>query len=72
MKITHWVASYDAPRWAVVDSWMQMILPEGATKTFVRSTQPHNKDLAEWNKVVTDFLERSDDWLFITAQDVIL
>ena len=71
MKITHWVASYDAPRWPVVDSWMNVQTPDNARLNFVRSTQPHNKDLAEWNKVIVDFLARGDDWLFITAQDVI-
>jgi hypothetical protein len=48
---------------------MNTELPEGVTRTFVR-TGPGNFEL-EWNRAVREFLERGDDWLFSTHSDVV-
>jgi len=47
-----------------------MELPRGATKTFKRTFSGDRQDLPHWNRLVEQFLESGDDWLFSTHQDV--
>lgn len=68
MNITHWVPAAESPRWPCVISWLDLQLPEGATKTFVRSNANHIK--YSWNKVIVDFLKSDSEWLFSTHNDV--
>jgi len=71
MNITHWVPADSEPHWPCVSSWMNLELPKGTKRTFVRSNSGNAKELYEWNEVVEQFLERGDEWLFSTHNDVV-
>jgi hypothetical protein len=50
-------------------SWLNMQLPDGASRTIVRSGANHIR--YSWNKVVKDFLATDSDYLFSTHNDVV-
>ena len=71
MRLTHWVPGDWPPMyWSAVESWINLELPKDCTRTFKRSRSGDRKDMPHWNKVVEEFLESGDDWLFSTHQDV--
>ena len=67
--VTHWVPAHESPRWPPTLSWLNLQLPEGYTKSFVRSV-PNNIKYT-WNEVCTNFLNSSSDWLWSTHSDVV-
>jgi len=70
MHITHWVpTASNVVRWPCVISWINMTLPIGATKTFVKGNI--NNPRISWNRAVKDFLSTKSDWLFSTHDDVV-
>lgn len=50
---------------------MNLQLPEGATRQFVRGWPVSGKELKTWNDVCTDFLTSDSEWLFSTHNDVV-
>ena len=70
MKITHWVPTGSAfVSWPCVLSWMNLVLPDGATRSFYKGAVS-SPDVS-WNKAVSDFLDTDNDWLFSTHDDVV-
>ncbi len=69
MHITHWVPTSGAlPPWSCIESWLNMDLPDGVTRTFRRSLAGSVKLF--WNKAVRDFLDSDSDWLLSTHHDI--
>lgn len=69
MHITHWVPSSGAsPAWSCINSWVNMELPAGVTKTF--KPTPPGSVRAVWNSAVREFLDSKSDWLFSTHHDI--
>jgi hypothetical protein len=69
MHITHWIPTSGAyPPWSVFESYANLELPEGATRTFRRTT-PGNVNVI-WNDFIKKFLQSDSDWVFSTHHDV--
>ncbi len=68
-NVTHWVPAHESPRWPAALSWINMNIPVGWTKTFIRSG-PNNPRFA-WNEVCVNFLKSDSEWLFSTHSDVV-
>ena len=69
MNIIHWVPSGGKnPPWPMVNSWVNMEIPEGASKRFVRSLPGSIEKY--WNEAMIGFLKTGAEWLFSTHDDI--
>ena len=69
MSITLWIPAGIQPYWSGLLSWWNVETPNNEKLRLVRS----NGDVVHgWNKVVKDFLETDDEWLFSVHNDVVL
>lgn len=68
-KVTLWIPAAESPRWPCVESWLRMDIPDDVEMSFVRSNANNIK--YSWNKVVRDFLQSGNDWLFSSHNDVV-
>lgn len=70
MNITHWVPTGSTiAHWPCVLSWINMVIPDGATRTFYKGKV--NNPRYSWNKAVKDFIASDSEWLFSTHDDVV-
>ena len=70
MHIFHWVPSSGAPPpWSCVHSWVNLLLPEGAKRTFRQSGAGSVRVI--WNDIVREFLATDAEWMFSTHHDVV-
>lgn len=70
MKIAHWSPTGSTiVRWPVALSWLNMKLPDGAERIFIKGGV--NSIKLSWNKAVKEFLATDAEWLFSTHDDVV-